>query len=310
VPGQGNTLSIENLKTPYVALAIVLLALAVLIGAIRMPTIKNEALQSDTEGNAMTTKRRSVFSYPQLVLGMLAIFIYVGTEVTIQSNLGALLELKDIKGIDHTQVDKYISLYWGSLMIGRISGSLSTFNLKKSIYNVLSVLVPFMVFGIVLFFNALRGTVVNDLSIYALWIGLFIVVKFIGQEKPAKTLLLFSLAAMLFMAVGLFTHGDIALFSFLSGGLFCSVMWPCIFNLAIAGLGKYTNQGSSLLIMMILGGAILPPLQGTLADSVGIHPSYWVPLVGFGYLAWYGFFVKRLLQKQGINYDTTVDDRH
>jgi fucose permease len=114
----------------------------------------------------------------------------------------------------------------------------------------------------------------------------------------------------IFMAVGLFTHGDIALFSFLSGGLFCSVIWPCIFNLAIAGLGKYTNQGSSLLIMMILGGAILPPLQGTLADSVGIHPSYWVPLVGFGYLAWYGFFVKRLLQKQGINYDTTTGDMH
>ena len=252
-----------------------------------------------------------MFKYPQLTLGMLAIFVYVGTEVTIQSNLGALLELKDIKGIDHTLVDKYISLYWGSLMIGRMSGSLNSFSLSKTMNMLLSIVVPYAVFGIILFFNYLRGADVSDMYIYAVWIALFIIVKFLGQEKPSRTLLLFGAAALVFMIAGILTTGDVALYSFISGGLFCSVMWPCIFNLAIAGLGKYTNQGSSLLIMMILGGAIIPPLQGSIADSsTGIHNSYWVPVLGFAYLAWYGFAARRILQKQGIDYDANTGSGH
>jgi drug/metabolite transporter (DMT)-like permease len=109
---------------------------------------------------------------------------------------------------------------------------------------------------------------------------------------------------------GLFTTGDIALYSFMSAGLFCSVMWPCIFNLAIAGLGKYTTQGSSLLIMMIVGGAIIPPLQGKLSDSIGIQQSYWVAVACFLFLAWYGFAVKNILQKQGIDYDANTPTSH
>ena len=299
-PGQGQVLGIENLKTPYVALSGMLFLLAILVAIVKMPVIKNDEKME---------KGVSVFQYPQLVWGMLAIFIYVGTEVTIQSNLGALLALPDIKGIDHTQVDKFISLYWGSLMIGRISGSLHTFDLKKTTYRLLSVLLPFAIFGIIMFFNILRGADVSDLYIYTIWIVLFIIIKFLGQEKPSRTLLFFGVSAMIFMLIGLSTTGSVALFSFISGGLFCSVMWPCIFNLSIAGLGKNTNQGSSLLIMMILGGAIIPPIQGHLADmgTVGIHMSYIVPLVGFAYLAWYGFAARKMLQKQGIDYDASIN---
>lgn len=302
-PGQGQEISVGNLKTPYVGLSIVLLALAALIAIVKMPVIKNEE---------KIEKHVGVFQYPQLVLGMLAIFIYVGTEVTIQSNMGALLKLPDIKGIDHTQVDKFISLYWGSLMIGRISGSLRTFTLSNFAYTVLSLIVPFAVFGIILTFNVMRGADVSDLYVYSVWIVLFIIIKFLGQEKPSRTLLFFGIAAMLCMIIGLYTKGDVALFSFVSGGLFCSVMWPCIFNLAIAGLGKYTNQGSSLLIMMILGGAIIPPIQGYLSDipSIGIHQSYWVPVAGFAYLAWYGYKARRILQKQGIDYDANTGAGH
>ena len=121
------------------------------------------------------------------------------------------------------------------------------------------------------------------------------------------------IAFFLFMMItGLFTTGDVAIFSFMSGGLFCSVMWPCIFNLAIAGLGKYTNQGSSLLIMMIFGGAIIPIFQGLLTDSpaVGIHSSYWIAVVCFLFLAWYGFYVRKLLLKQGIDYDASTEAGH
>ena len=101
----------------------------------------------------------------------------------------------------------------------------------------------------------------------------------------------------------MFTTGNLALFAFLSGGLFCSIMWPCIFSLSIAGLGKYTSQGSAFLIMMILGGAIIPPIQGKLADIVSIQSSYWVAVLCFGYLIFYAFRTKKVLLKQGISYE-------
>ena len=155
---------------------------------------------------------------------MLAIFIYVGVEVTIGSNMGALLETKEIKGIDHTQIAKYISLYWGSLMIGRWTGALNVFKMSKQLKIVLNILVPFIAFGIVLFFNNLREGDVSDLYMYAIWIVIFIIANFMAQEKPARTLMLFGLAASIMMIVGLFTTGDIALYSFMSGGLFLSLI--------------------------------------------------------------------------------------
>jgi len=296
-------IGIESVKMPFMILSIVLVAVAVFLAYSKLPSPKNEEVKESSLG---------ALKYPQLVWGMVAIFIYVGVEVTIGSNMGALLERPDIKGIDHTQIAKYISLYWGSLMIGRWTGAMSVFGFSKSTKMILNVVVPFVAFGVVLFFNNLREGDVSDLYLYAAWIGIFIVANFMAQEKPARTLMLFGLAASVMMLLGLFTSGDVALYSFMSGGLFCSVMWPCIFNLAIAGLGKYTTQGSSLLIMMILGGAIIPPLQGKLADlpAIGIHQSYWVAVVCFLFLAWYGFNVKRILQKQGIDYDTNAGAGH
>jgi FHS family L-fucose permease-like MFS transporter len=105
------------------------------------------------------------------------------------------------------------------------------------------------------------------------------------------------------MIIGLFSTGTVAIYAFLSGGLACSIMWPAIFSLAITGLGKYTSQGSAFLVMMILGGGIIPPLQGKVSDIIGIHDSYIIPVLCFVYLAFYGFIVKGILQKQGINVD-------
>jgi FHS family L-fucose permease-like MFS transporter len=294
-------IGIENLKTPFIILSIVLLALALFLAYSKLPSPQNEEDQEKSLG---------ALQYPQLVLGMVAIFVYVGVEVAVGSNLGALLEDKTIKGIDHTQIAKYISLYWGSLMIGRWTGSMSVFNFSEQTKKLLNILVPFIAFAVVLFFNFIKEGNVSDLYIYAIWIVLFIIANFLAQDKPAKTLILFGLSASIMMLVGLFTTGDIALYSFMSAGLFCSVMWPCIFNLAIAGLGKYTTQGSSLLIMMIVGGAIIPPLQGKLSDSIGIQQSYWVAVVCFLFLAWYGFAVKNILQKQGIDYDANTPTSH
>lgn len=293
-----NDISIESLKMPFIALSGILLLVAVFLGLSKLPAPKLDEIKETSMG---------ALKYPQLVWGMAAIFVYVGVEVTVGSNLGELLKDPKIKGVQLDQVAKYVSLYWGSLMIGRWTGAINVFKMSSNLKRLLNVLIPLIAFSVVLFFNNIREGNVSDLYIYAIWIVVFIVANFMAQEKPARTLMIFGSAAAVMMLIGLFTSGDIALYSFMSGGLFCSVMWPCIFNLAIAGLGKYTNQGSSLLISMILGGALIPPVQGYLAapERFGIHQSYWVAVVCFVFLAWYGFHVKNILKKQGINYDET-----
>ncbi len=119
------------------------------------------------------------------------------------------------------------------------------------------------------------------------------------------------------MAIGLATTGKVAIYAFISGGLFCSIMWPAIFTLSVAGLGKYTTQGSAFLIMMILGGGVIPPIQGKLADflesrnsvaGTGIHESYWVPLLCYAYIAFFAFFVKGVLKRQGIDYENQAEE--
>lgn len=250
--------------------------------------------------------------YPQLILGMLAIFTYVGVEVTIQSNLGELLKQPDFGAYTSSQVAPFISIYWGSLMVGRWTGSIKVFEPSASMRTMLMFLVPIVAFGVVLGVNSLAQNDVSPFYWYIICVVIQAIAFYATQDKPAKTLMVFSLLGVVFMLAGIFTTGTIATYAFLSGGLFCSIMWPCIFVLAIAGLGKYTSQGSAFLIMMILGGAIIPPIQGKLSDikTIGIHQSYWVPAIGFAYLAWFAYAVKRILQKQGIDYDATIGAGH
>lgn len=231
--------------------------------------------------------------YPQLVLGMIAIFTYVGVEVTIVSNLGELLKTPDFGSLNDSEIAPFISMYWGGLMIGRWAGAITVFNPSKQWKTYLYILVPYVAFGVVLFVNFISGYSVKELLLFAVCIAIQIGGFFIGKDKPGLTLKIFGLLGVLAMLVGLMTSGNVALFAFLSGGLFCSIMWPSIFALSIDGLGKYTSQGSSFLIMMILGGAIIPPIQGKLADIIGIHDSYWVALLCFAYLV---FFAKKAEQ--------------
>jgi FHS family L-fucose permease-like MFS transporter len=249
--------------------------------------------------------------YPQLILGMLAIFTYVGTEVTIQSNMGALLKTPEFGSFNESDIAPYISLYWGSLMIGRFAGAIGAFNLSKTTKYVLYVLVPFVAFGLVLLANALTGVDVSKLYIYSVCVAVMVVAFFIGKQKPVRTLSVLGVLGVAFMMIGLFTTGSVATFSFIGGGLCCSIMWPSIFSLAITGLGKYTSQGSAFLIMMILGGSVMPPLQGKIADGSnnliagmsGIHFSYIVPVIGFAYIIYFAFKVSRELRSQGIDLD-------
>ena len=243
--------------------------------------------------------------YPQLVLGMLAIFVYVGVEVAIGSNLTELLSKKDFGGFQSSEAAPYVSMYWGSLMIGRWAGAINAFKLSKNTKNILQFIVPLVAFAVIIGVNLIAKYDMKPLYYYVICVLIQIAAFYISNNKPARTLLIFSLLAVIAMVIGTLSTGMVAVYAFLSGGLFCSIMWPCIFNLSIAGLGKYTTQGSAFLIMMILGGGIIPPIQGKLADVIGIHQSYWVPVVCFAYLAFFAFAVKRILGKQGINYDSS-----
>jgi len=252
--------------------------------------------------------------YPQLVLGMLGIFVYVGVEVSIGSNLGELLKQADFGGYQSSQIAPFISMYWGSLIIGRWAGAISAFELKSSTHKVMTFIVPLVAFGIVIGANSVAQYDMTPLYWYIICVLIQIGAFYISKDKPARTLLIFSVLGVTAMAIGIFTKGTVATYAFLSGGLCCSIMWPCIFSLSIAGLGKYTTQGSAFLIMMILGGGIIPPIQGKMADYLqssnantagyGIHQSYWVCLLCFAYLVFFAIVVKGILRKQGIDYET------
>lgn len=284
---------LENKEVDYLGLSLTVSSLLVLVIGL---LYANTAAQKNPEG-------WGAMRYPQLVLGMLALFTYVGVEVTIQSNLAELLGTPAFGEITGAAIAPYISMYWGSMMIGRWAGAISVFNPSNSLRKILLIIVPYIAFGVVLSVNYISGQDIKPLYAYAAVVAVQIAGFFLGQDKPAKTLMIFGILGMAAMLIGLFTTGTIAIYAFMSGGLFCSIMWPAIFALGITGLGKYTSQGSAFLVMMILGGGIIPPLQGKISDIIGIHESYFIPVLCFAYLAFYGFAVKGILKKQNIDVD-------
>ena len=241
--------------------------------------------------------------YPQLVLGMLAIFTYVGVEVAIGSNLGELLKLEEFGNLQSSDIAPYISMYWGSLMIGRWAGAISVFNLQGTKKTIALIVVPLIAFGIILGVNILSGKDMKPLYYYIFCVLIQIGAFFLSKDKPARTLTVFGTFGVAAMLIGLFSTGTVAIYAFLAGGLACSIMWPSIFSLSIIGLGKYTSQGSAFLVMMILGGGIIPPIQGKLSDIIGIHQSYIIAVVCFAYLTLFAILVKGLLKKQNIDVD-------
>jgi FHS family L-fucose permease-like MFS transporter len=253
--------------------------------------------------------------YPQLILGMLAIFVYVGVEVAMGSNLGELLKQKEFGGYSSSQIAPFIAMYWGSLMMGRWASAVHVFDLSNTMKNVLTAALPLVAFGLVLYFTHLAGHNINPLYAYGICVIVQILGFFLGQNKPAKTLMIFGFLGVVATLIGLIptaslnpiyemfgmkNTGIISVYAFLSAGLFCSIMWPCIFSLSLAGLGKYQSQGSAFLIMMILGGAIIPPLQGKISDLTGIQSSFFVGVICFAYLTIFAVWVRSILKKQGV----------
>jgi FHS family L-fucose permease-like MFS transporter len=247
------------------------------------------------------SSRSSALKYPQLILGMIAIFVYVGVEVSTASNLPAYME-KNL-GFLIKDIAPYISLYWASLMIGRWTGAVEAFTDNMNMQKILRFIAPYIAFSVFLFVNAVAEHNLSPFYIYAAIILVLIAADIASKGNPARMLLIFSVLGIIALIIGMTSTGMTSVYAFTSVGLFCSTLWPCIFALAINGLGKHTNQGSGYLIMMIMGGGIVSFIQGYIADITNIHFSYIVGVICFAYLAFYAIRVTGILKAQGIDLD-------
>ena len=292
--------SIESVKVPYLILGAAFVLVAILLKFSSLPKV-TPTITKDTDDAVPGEHRDSALKYPQLVLGMIAIFVYVGVEVSTASNLPAYME-KSL-GFSTKDIAPYVSLYWASLMIGRWTGAVDAFDITAGFKKILRFLAPYLAFGVFLLVNAIAKHDLSDFYIYGVIILVMIIADILSKGNPARMLLIFSSMGILSLAIGMMTSGMTSVYAFTSVGLFCSTLWPCIFALAINGLGKHTNQGSGYLIMMIMGGGIISWIQGMLADMTNIHFSYIVGILCFAYLAFYAVRVTKILKAQGIELD-------
>jgi FHS family L-fucose permease-like MFS transporter len=234
---------------------------------------------------------------------MIGIFVYVGVEVSTASNLPEFM--KQHLNTPTDQIAPYVSLFWASLMIGRWTSATGAFGVSKSAAQILRFLMPYIAFGVFLLVNAIAQHDLSHFYIYAVVIVFMILGDMMSKGSPARLLLIYSLMGITALFIGMLADGMLSVYAFISVGLFCSTLWPCIFTLAIAGLGKHTNEGASFLIMMIMGGGIVSLIQGVVADDaiLGIQWSYLVGVACFAYLAFYAIKAKSILKAQGIDYD-------
>jgi len=284
----------DSVKVPYLAFCIVFLALATVFFFIRLPHV----------GEGKIEPGMGALKHPHVLLGVLAIFMYVGGEVSIGSTIISFLGQPSVAGLKTVEASKYVSLFWGGMLIGRFMGAVELSEMKKGCKQISLVAVPILgglLFWILRSWNSDQGgfdfaagwlIVKNYLPLLALCWVLF---QF-GKALAGRTLLIFGTTIVALLAVSMLEGGKLAMWCIVGIGLFTSIGWPNIFSLALDGMGVYKSQVSSLLVMAVLGGAILPPLQGKIADLLikggndhGLQISYIVPLIAYAYVAFYGW---------------------
>lgn len=268
----------DSVKLPYLGLAGALLVIALIIKLSRLPRINEDQTIVASKG---------ALQYRHLVLGIICIFLYVGGEVSIGSAIISYLELPHIAGLPETEAKYYLAFFWGGAMIGRFFGAVALANFKNNNYKyILMGAIAVVTFGVIL---GIYGAQMANITIGL--IALNVAVFMLGRFIPSRTLGLFATMVLVLLLVGVFGSGPVAMWSIIAIGLFNSIMFPTIFDLAIKGLGIHTSQGSSLLVMAIVGGAIIPPLQGAVADISGsVQLSFLVPIVCYLYIVFYGFW--------------------
>lgn len=219
----------QTVQFPYIMLSLALLVLAIIFSILKLPTI--DAIEQRSTEPA----QGSAWQHRHLVLGALAIFLYVGAEVSIGSFLINFLGEEHIMGFNESQAAKYIGWYWGGAMVGRLVGA---------------AVMQKVAAGKVLSFNAIIAT--------------------------------------LLILIAVFANGSLAMWAILLVGLCNSIMFPTIFSLGVAQLGHLTSQGSGILCLAIVGGALIPLAQGVLADIIGVQLAFILPSLCYVYIAYYG----------------------
>jgi FHS family L-fucose permease-like MFS transporter len=283
----------DSVKVPYLVFCIIFLFLAAVFFFIRLPHV----------GEGKVEPGMGALKYPHVLLGVLAIFMYVGGEVSVGSSIINFLAQPSVAGLDPVEASKYVSLFWGGMLIGRFMGAVELSEIKrvnKQLFMVAIPIVCFLLFWVLRSWNSGQQRfdfsagwliVENYLPLLALCWILF---QF-GRALAGRTLLIFGLTIVGLLTVSMFEGGKLAMWCIVGIGLFTSIGWPNIFSLALDGGGIYKSQISSLLVMAILGGALLPPLQGKIADILikggnnhGLQISFIVPLMAYAYVAFYG----------------------
>ena len=293
--GTGSTsLELSAVKIPYLVLGATFILAAVFF--------KFSSVPDQIEGTA-STERVSIIAVakkPQVILAMIAIFLYVGVEVSTASNLPEFMKLK--LGKTEQEITPFVSLFWASLMIGRWASAAGAFNVGADIKQRLSILLPFLAFSIFMLVNYIAGHNVSQFYPYLFLVIVLMVAEAFTGGNPVRQLIVYSILGAGALLIGIFAGGMVSVFAFISVGLFCSTLWPCIFTLGIAGLNEKTNAASSLMIMMIMGGGFISQWQASLGSvkSLGIQSSYWIGVLCFVYLAFFAWTVSRMLKKQGI----------
>lgn len=334
--GGTNVANISAVKTPYLILGALFIVVAVIFKFSSVPNKlepvleKKESFEYEKEASIIASPtdvtstyqaapipghRKGATSYGQLWLGMIGIFVYVGVEVSTAANLPEFMKqhvsTPDGRPFPTENIAPYVSLFWASLMIGRWTSSVGAFNVSRSAQSILRFIMPYLAFGVFLLVNSIANHDVTPFYIYALVIIALVVGDLLSRGNPARQLLLFSLFGITALIIGMLADGMVSVYAFISVGLFCSTLWPCIFTLAISGLGRHTNQGSAFLIMMIMGGGFISLLQGFMADNVtGIQYSYIVGVLCFVYLAFYAVRAQVILKAQGVELEQTKAAAH
>lgn len=282
-------ITVDSLKMPYLIYGGLFFLLALIIKFIKLPSFKNtETLE----------KGLHVLKFRHVVLGMIAIFVYVGGEVTIGSFLINFFKLDSIAGMDEALGGVFLSYYWGGAMIGRFLGSIAmgsmTDKVKKYLIMACVSILSFMVIYLITGVQNNDGVFSLELIPFAQiqFFVFFLIINYlaflIGGSKPSRVLTLFATVVIILLAIMILADGTVAFWSAIAIGAFNSILWSNIFTLAIKDLGKYTSQASSLLVMMIVGGAIVPIIQGAVADQIGIQLSFIIPIFCYAYLIFYG----------------------
>jgi FHS family L-fucose permease-like MFS transporter len=279
----GEPISATGVQLPYLIFAALFLLLAVLIWFSRLPKIEStDKLESGA----------GALKYPHLVLGIVAIFMYVGGEVSIGSVL--INYMNEMVGFPEMEAKNFLAFYWGGAMVGRFLGAISLSSMKneqKKFLNMIGVaVIAYFIIYFAVYLESGGNFPFQRIIPFLGFILLNLLAFRVGKSQPARTLLVFSFFVISLLIATLLTSGIVAVWTVIAIGLFNSIMWSNIFTLAIKDLGKHTSQGSSLLVMAILGGALIPLIQGAVADAFdGYHLSFFVPIFCYIYLAYYGW---------------------